>query len=103
MEGGGSGGGAGDDWTQLLPPNQRTEAQLFASSNTGINFDKYEDIPVEVTGNNPTKGIENVSCFLTLKNHVNFLIGFEKQPLVQDLIPPSFNVHFSMILYSSLH
>ena len=74
MEGGSVGGGAapsgmgGDqDWTQLLPPNQRLESQLFAGSNTGINFDKYEDIPVEITGNSPTKGIENVSL-LEFKN-----------------------------------
>ena len=56
--------GASEDWTQLLPPNQRLESQLFAGSNTGINFDKYEDIPVEVTGNQPTGSIESVSGLL---------------------------------------
>ncbi|XP_063725837.1 ATP-dependent RNA helicase DDX3X-like isoform X1 [Symsagittifera roscoffensis] len=91
MEGGGSGGGAGDDWTQLLPPNQRTEAQLFASSNTGINFDKYEDIPVEVTGNNPTKGIENfldVSFCPVIRNSID-LAKYDKPTPVQKYSIPA--------------
>ncbi|XP_050731808.1 ATP-dependent RNA helicase DDX3X-like isoform X6 [Eriocheir sinensis] len=65
---GGSGGGGGrwqdrvgdrDDWTQPLPRNEVLEAELFTTSstggpavqsNSGINFDKYDDIPVEATG-----------------------------------------------------
>lgn len=34
--------------------------ELFAASNTGINFDKYEDIPVEATGEGCPAHIENV-------------------------------------------
>mgnify|MGYP000588511586 CR=1 FL=1 len=34
--------------------------ELFGSSNTGINFDKYEDIPVDATGEDCPKNIENV-------------------------------------------
>jgi superfamily II DNA/RNA helicase len=33
-----------------LPRNERVEHELFGTCNTGINFDKYEDIPVEATG-----------------------------------------------------
>ena len=35
--------------------------ELFGGGHTGINFDKYEDIPVEATGDSAPKNIENVS------------------------------------------
>ncbi|XP_063811669.1 ATP-dependent RNA helicase DDX3X isoform X1 [Pseudophryne corroboree] len=41
-----------DDWSKPLAANERTEQELFSGSNTGINFEKYDDIPVEATGNN---------------------------------------------------
>lgn len=39
--------------------------ELFGTGNTGINFDKYEDIPVEATGENSPKNIETVSVATT--------------------------------------
>uniref|UniRef100_A0A673LV02 RNA helicase n=1 Tax=Sinocyclocheilus rhinocerous TaxID=307959 RepID=A0A673LV02_9TELE len=63
-ERGGFGGGTGgnsrwveesrdeEDWSKPLPPNERLEQELFSASNTGINFEKYDDIPVEATGTN---------------------------------------------------
>ncbi|XP_068428410.1 DEAD-box helicase 3 X-linked a isoform X2 [Clinocottus analis] len=58
--GGSSGGGSNrwgddssnDDWSKPTAANERQEAELFAASNTGINFEKYDDIPVEATGSN---------------------------------------------------
>ncbi|XP_010888275.1 DEAD-box helicase 3 X-linked a isoform X2 [Esox lucius] len=41
-----------EDWSKPSPPNERLEAELFSSGNTGINFEKYDDIPVEATGTN---------------------------------------------------
>lgn len=38
-------------------------SELFTSVQSGINFDKYEDIPVEATGSNAPDGIETVSVF----------------------------------------
>lgn len=35
--------------------------ELFGTGCTGINFDKYEDIPVEATGEDCPKHIESVS------------------------------------------
>uniref|UniRef100_A0A8B9LCQ1 RNA helicase n=1 Tax=Astyanax mexicanus TaxID=7994 RepID=A0A8B9LCQ1_ASTMX len=71
-ERGGFGGGAGmvntrwveesrdeEDWSKPTPPNERLEHELFSGSNTGINFEKYDDIPVEATGNNCPGPIEN--------------------------------------------
>lgn len=40
--------------------------ELFGSGNTGINFDKYEDIPVEATGENCPKNIETVSNVISV-------------------------------------
>jgi ATP-dependent RNA helicase DDX3X len=59
--GGGNRGGSGDgrwaDGKHLPgPPNPRTERELFGVPNdptkqaTGINFEKYDDIPVEASG-----------------------------------------------------
>lgn len=36
-------------------------SELFSGSNTGINFEKYDDIPVEATGQNCPQHIESVS------------------------------------------
>uniref|UniRef100_A0A0B7AP21 RNA helicase n=1 Tax=Arion vulgaris TaxID=1028688 RepID=A0A0B7AP21_9EUPU len=48
-----------EDWSIPLPKNERLEHELFAGGNSGINFDKYEDIPVEASGDNCPKHIEN--------------------------------------------
>lgn len=37
---------------------------LFGQGHTGINFEKYEDIPVEATGEDCPEQISNVSCFI---------------------------------------
>ncbi|XP_044297357.1 ATP-dependent RNA helicase DDX3X isoform X5 [Varanus komodoensis] len=50
-----------DDWSKPLPPSERMEQELFAGGNTGINFEKYDDIPVEATGNNCPPHIESFS------------------------------------------
>ena len=36
-------------------------SELFSGGNTGINFEKYDDIPVDATGNNCPPHIESVS------------------------------------------
>ncbi|XP_053709630.1 ATP-dependent RNA helicase DDX3X-like isoform X1 [Synchiropus splendidus] len=68
--GGFGGGGAGNtrwveeskddgDWSKPTPRNERLEHELFSGSNTGINFEKYDDIPVEATGQNCPHHIES--------------------------------------------
>uniref|UniRef100_A0A1I7Z6N6 RNA helicase n=1 Tax=Steinernema glaseri TaxID=37863 RepID=A0A1I7Z6N6_9BILA len=37
-------------WTEQGPPDASLESELFSGMNSGINFDKYEEIPVEATG-----------------------------------------------------
>ena len=34
------------------------ETEMFQTENHGLNFDAYEDIPVEVSGNDPPKPIQ---------------------------------------------
>jgi superfamily II DNA/RNA helicase len=46
------------DWTKPLPRNERVEQELFGPGNSGINFEKYEDIPVEATGEDCPKHID---------------------------------------------
>lgn len=48
-----------EDWSKPLPSNDRVEQELFSGSNTGINFEKYDDIPVEATGSNCPGHIES--------------------------------------------
>uniref|UniRef100_A0A4W4HCT9 RNA helicase n=1 Tax=Electrophorus electricus TaxID=8005 RepID=A0A4W4HCT9_ELEEL len=48
-----------EDWSKPLAPNERLEHELFSGSNTGINFEKYDDIPVEATGHNCPPHIES--------------------------------------------
>lgn len=58
--------------TTPLPRDSYKETQLFGSKmNTGINFGKYDEIPVEVSGNNVPVPIKNVClsmsfCFFSL-------------------------------------
>lgn len=49
------------DWTIPTARDERLELELFGSGNTGINFSKYEDIPVEATGENIPPHITSVS------------------------------------------
>ncbi|KAK6633317.1 hypothetical protein RUM43_000883 [Polyplax serrata] len=64
--GGGSGGSrwkenSESDWTIPTARDERLEIELFGTGNTGINFSKYEDIPVDATGENVPPHIESFS------------------------------------------
>lgn len=51
-----------EDWTKALPRNERVETELFGAGGhepSGINFDRYEDIPVEATGSDVPAPIED--------------------------------------------
>lgn len=52
-----------EDWTQLLERNEQYEQTLFTSANSlgsGINFDNYDNIPVQVSGNDCPPAIETL-------------------------------------------
>ena len=67
---GGGDGGRTQDWLTPLNRNERLESELFGGGHgpSGINFDRYEDIPVEATGNDVPSGIDDVIyfCFLLI-------------------------------------
>ncbi|KAM6149272.1 LOW QUALITY PROTEIN: ATP-dependent RNA helicase DDX3X-like [Rhynchocyon petersi] len=48
-----------DDWSKPLPPSDCLEQEHFSGSNTGINFEKYDDTPVEATGSHCPPHIES--------------------------------------------
>ena len=54
-------GGKEIDWTVPLARDERVEHDLFGEKSTGINFDKYEDIPVEASGDKIPPHITSVS------------------------------------------
>lgn len=58
------------DYTSLGARNERLEAELFGTGNTGINFSKYEDIPVEATGNQ-------------VPQHINSFDDIKLTPIIQ--------------------
>jgi superfamily II DNA/RNA helicase len=49
----------GFDWGRPLAADDALEKELFNSAPTGINFDTYDDIPVEATGENVPKPINS--------------------------------------------
>ncbi|XP_031554871.1 ATP-dependent RNA helicase DDX3X-like [Actinia tenebrosa] len=51
--------GRHEDWSKLQPKNDRLERELFVGNNSGINFEKYDDIPVEATGKDCPTNIES--------------------------------------------
>lgn len=48
-----------EDWSKALDKDERLEKELFNSTPTGINFDTYDDIPVEATGENVPDAISS--------------------------------------------
>ena len=61
--------------TYIPPPPPETEEEIFKQGiHQGINFEKYDGIPVEITGTNPVQGISKFedaalheSCFKNIK------------------------------------
>lgn len=92
---GGGGGGANDernnqDWTRMLPANQLKERDLFGSGHTGINFSKYEDIPVEATGVDCPPNVEtfrDLNYTEIIRNNIA-LCGYDKPTPVQKYAMP---------------
>lgn len=48
-----------ENWSIPTRRDEKLELELFGTGNTGINFDKYEDIPVDATGEDAPQHIEN--------------------------------------------
>lgn len=78
------------DWTQLEPGNEEQERELFGVGHSGINFEKYEDIPVDATGDNVPKHIENfdeVPFTEIIKNNITLAKYTSPTPVQKYAIP----------------
>ncbi|XP_055377428.1 ATP-dependent RNA helicase bel [Condylostylus longicornis] len=78
------------DYTTLGPRDERLEQELFGTANTGINFNKYEDIPVEATGVQVPSHItsfEDVKLTEIIRNNIN-LARYDKPTPVQKYAIP---------------
>ena len=62
-----------------------TTAELFGGTQapSGINFDRYEDIPVEATGSDVPSGIEDVSLKVAIP-HVTLTYFFSCSTVYSD-------------------
>lgn len=77
-------------WTSLLPRDERLEFELFGNANTGINFNKYEDIPVEATGDdvpNHINSFEELQLTEIIANNIR-LARYDKPTPVQKYAIP---------------
>ncbi|KPM09883.1 ATP-dependent RNA helicase DDX3Y-like protein [Sarcoptes scabiei] len=82
----------GSDWSTPLPRNEEYEKHLFSGTHTGINFEKYEDIPVECTGENcpgPIESFDDPQLDLTpiIKNNVKLASYTKPTPVQKHAIP----------------
>ncbi|XP_076306485.1 putative ATP-dependent RNA helicase Pl10 isoform X3 [Tachypleus tridentatus] len=78
------------DWSRPLPRDDYTERQLFGNSHTGINFNKYEDIPVEATGEDCPSHISSFDeCSLTeiIRNNIELARYSRPTPVQKYAIP----------------
>ncbi|KAF7994353.1 hypothetical protein HCN44_003825 [Aphidius gifuensis] len=84
------GGRRTEDWTIPTSRDERLEIELFGTGNTGINFSKYEDIPVEATGDNIPGHIttfDEVKLTEIIKNSIT-LAGYDTPTPVQKYAIP---------------
>lgn len=73
-----------------MPREERLENELFGSGNTGINFNKYEDIPVEATGNEVPSHItsfDDIKLTEIIRNSI-ILARYDKPTPVQKYAIP---------------
>lgn len=59
---------AGPKVTYVPPPPPEEEEAIFAHYQTGINFDKYDNILVEVSGHDPPPAILVSAAALNISN-----------------------------------
>nr|BAE44472.1 Vasa [Botryllus primigenus] len=74
----------------IPPPPPEDEEAIYASTQTGINFSKYDAIPVEVSGENPPDGIasfDSANLPETIRENVNKARYTKPTPVQKYSIP----------------
>jgi ATP-dependent RNA helicase DDX3X len=80
-------------WQRQDPPDLNLEADLFAGLNSGINFDKYEEIPVEATGENcpaPISSFDDLELHEWIRENIK-KSGYDRPTPVQKYSIPTLN------------
>ncbi|CAF0772679.1 unnamed protein product [Rotaria sordida] len=87
--GGQSGDTTGADWNTPLPANANLERELFGIHPTGINFELYDDIPVESShmDHAPIDTFDDCSFGEIIKNNVNLANYGKPTPVQRYAIP----------------
>lgn len=87
--GGQSGDVPGADWSTPLPPNPNLERELFGVHPTGINFELYDDIPVEAShmDHAPIDTFDDCSFGEIIKNNVHLSNYGKPTPVQRYAIP----------------
>jgi len=87
--GGQSGDTTGADWNTPLPPNANLERELFGDHPTGINFELYDDIPVESShmDHAPIDSFDDCSFGDIIKNNVHLSNYGKPTPVQRYAIP----------------
>ena len=76
--------------TYVPPAPPESEEEIFQSIQQGINFDKYDEIPVEVTGRDPIKPIsafEQADLYETFQKNVARAKYVKPTPVQKHSIP----------------
>lgn len=85
----------GQDSWQRRQPDPSLEAELFSGMNSGINFDKYEEIPVEATGEScppPISSFAELELHEWIQENIK-KSGYDRPTPVQKHSIPTLNVH----------
>ncbi|CAF3354772.1 unnamed protein product [Rotaria sp. Silwood1] len=87
--GGQSGDTTGADWNTPLPPNANLERELFGVHPTGINFELYNDIPVESShmDHSPIDTFDDCNFGEIIKNNVSLANYGTPTPVQRYAIP----------------
>ena len=78
--------------TYVPPTPAESEEEMFRSIERGINFDKYDEIPVEVTGKGketiiPIQGFDQAQLFETFQENVRKAKYTKPTPVQKYAIP----------------
>ena len=78
--------------TYVPPTPSESEEEMFRSIERGINFDKYDEIPVEVTGRGkeaiiPIQGFEQAQLYQTFQENVKKANYTKPTPVQKYAIP----------------
>ncbi|VDM42029.1 unnamed protein product [Toxocara canis] len=85
------GGAATKSWSQQGPRDEHKERELFSGVNSGINFDKYEEIPVEASGSevpSPCASFDELSLHPWIQENIR-KSGYSKPTPVQKYSIPT--------------